>query len=133
MRLVFILLFTNTILWGESWSMVISKECAPIKADTLQNVYLKKQRFAGICRLVPLNLKAGNPIRDYVMKNVLQISKKSWNYYYNEMHFKGIDPPNIVDSKEAMLKYLSNIKGAIGYIPRRSVNEELYVITEFTP
>ncbi|MCH9812457.1 MAG: hypothetical protein K0U47_00775 [Epsilonproteobacteria bacterium] len=131
MRVLLPLLFA-TLLWGEKWSMVIDRSCEPPKQEMLQNIYLKKQRFSGTCRLVPLNLSAKNPMRAYVMNSILKMSHTSWNYYYNEMHFKGVDPPKTVDSPEAMLKYLLRIKGAIGYIPSHLVDDRFYVVLEFS-
>lgn len=112
-------------LQAEQWYVIISKSCTvENQTISIKNIYLKKQRFLGKCTLSPLNLSSKYPIRQHFTKEVLNVSQKSWTRYYNELHFKGIDPPHIVSSTQSMLKYLENIHGAIGYLPSSEINKE---------
>jgi len=112
------------LLEAQEWSVVIAKSCSiDHKTLSITNVYLKKQRFLGDCKLKPLNLSSKHPTRAYFTKEVLNISHKSWTRYYNKMHFKGVKAPHVVSSPQSMLKYLENIHGAIGYLPSSSLNE----------
>jgi hypothetical protein len=115
-------LFT-TVLHAEQWYVIIAKSCSITNQRiSIKNIYLKKQHFLGKCSLNPLNISSKHPIRQHFTKKVLNVSQKSWTRYYNEMHFKGIDPPHIVSSTQSMLKYLENIHGAIGYLPHSAMN-----------
>ena len=62
MRFITLLLTLSLFIWADSWSVVISKECGKVSSSSLQNIYLKKLRFVGECRLVPLNLGVQNDV-----------------------------------------------------------------------
>ena len=133
--LISLLFLLISSLQAEEWHLIISKSCTSEdemedEKISIKNIYLKKQRFLGQCPLSPLNLSSQHPMRKYFSKEVLNVSQKSWVRYYNEMHFKGIDPPHIVSSPQSMLKYLKNIDGALGYLPSSFITEE--TLEDFT-
>ena len=116
---------------AEQYAVVISKKCTIDTTLNLQNIYLKKQRNINSCRIVPLNLSAQSPIRQYFVQAILQIDDKHWNRYWDKMHFKGIKAPHIVFSAQSMSAYVVSVPGSIGYIPDTLVNQEMTVISHF--
>ncbi len=134
LKLLYILLYFglfNLSLYSEEWYVVISKSCDRNETISIKNIYLKKQRWMEECSLLPLNLSATHIVRKNFMNNVLAVSKKAWTQYYDEMHFKGIDPPYIVNSPKSMLQYILRIEGAIGYIPKSLLNDKVHILLEF--
>ena len=66
--------------------------------------------------IVPVNREATSEIRSEFTARVLKQDNASLAAYWNEMHFKGKQPPVIQESDRAMLAFVQNVPGAIGYI-----------------
>jgi hypothetical protein len=48
--------------------------------------------------------------------------------YWNEQYFRGISPPPVVASSEAMLRFVEATRGAVGYVPSCEVDSRVVVI-----
>ncbi|MBT5933840.1 hypothetical protein [Sulfurimonas sp.] len=129
-NIIYILLF-STIVYGQNYKLVISKKCNADKKLNFQKIYLKKQIKINNCDIVPLNLKAPNKIRKHFINDMLKISNQHWNRYWDKMHFKGVKAPHVVLSKKAMAAYITNMPGAIGYIPEDFVSPEMTILVSF--
>jgi len=130
MKILWILIL-GVLIHAEQYAVVISKECTIDTKLDLQKIYLKKQRNINSCRIVPLNLSAQSPIRQYFVQAILQIDDKHWNRYWDKMHFKGIKAPHVVVSAQSMSAYVVNVPGSIGYIPDTLVSQEMTIISHF--
>lgn len=88
-----------------------------LKADELNLIYWrKKQYWQGGVRIHPVNLHAEHPLRLNFSKAVLGSLPSEQTSYWNGLYFHGTSPPYSVQSEEAVLRYVSTTKGAIGYI-----------------
>jgi ABC-type phosphate transport system substrate-binding protein len=88
-----------------------------LKADELSLIYWrKKQYWQGGVRIHPVNLQAEHPLRLSFSKAVLGSPPSEQTTYWNGVYFHGISPPYTVQSDEAVLRYVTNTKGAIGYV-----------------
>lgn len=88
-----------------------------LKADELNLIYWrKKQYWQGGVRIHPVNLHAEHPLRLNFSKAVLGSLPSEQTAYWNGLYFHGTSPPYSVQSEEAVLRYVSTTKGAIGYI-----------------
>jgi len=85
----------------------------------------KKQYWQDGIRMRPVNLHAEHPLRLYFSKTVLGSLPNEQADYWNGLYFHGTTPPYSVQSEEAVLRYVSNTKGAIGYIGACKLDERV--------
>ncbi|MCH9848642.1 MAG: hypothetical protein K0U18_01925 [Betaproteobacteria bacterium] len=97
-----------------------------LSAKNLNLIYWRKQLFwpQGI-QIKPVNLNAKNAVRIQFSEAVLGGSPETQIDYWNGQYFNGILPPYSVNSEEAVLRYVSNTKGAIGYVNACNLDERV--------
>jgi len=81
-----------------------------------QIFWRKKQYWQSGVRVHPVNLHAEHPLRIAFSKTVLGSPPSEQADYWNGLYFHGTKPPYSLQSEEAVLRYVSTTKGAIGYI-----------------
>lgn len=88
-----------------------------LSTKNLNLIYWRKQRFwpQGL-RIKPVNLRSQSQLRIKFSTAVLGSRPKSQIDYWNGQYFNGILPPYSVDSEEAVLRYITKTRGAIGYV-----------------
>ncbi len=79
-------------------------------------------------RLHPVNLPAGHPLRALFSQAVFRRSPLEMAGYWNEQYFQGISPPHVVASQEAVMRFVANTPGAIGYVAACKVDKRVRVI-----
>lgn len=80
-------------------------------------IYWRKQLFwPGGKRIKPVNLSTEHTLRQQFSQAVLGSQPKKQLDYWNGLYFDGISPPYSVNSEEAVLRYVTQTDGAIGYI-----------------
>jgi ABC-type phosphate transport system substrate-binding protein len=67
-------------------------------------------------RIQPVNLASENPLRRLFSREVLGSLPENQTEYWNIQYYHGISPPHVVNSQEAMLRYVAETPGAIGYV-----------------
>ncbi len=97
-----------------------------LSARDLELIYWKKKQYwQGGTRIRPVNLHAEHPLRIAFSKNVLGSLPGEQADYWNGLYFHGTTPPYSVQSEEAVLRYVSITKGAIGYVDACRVDERV--------
>jgi len=79
--------------------------------------------------LVPLNLPADDPVRLAFSVGLLGGRPESLDRYWSERYFHGTSPPYVVQSQEAMLRFIAETPGAIGYVASCRVDDRVQVLT----
>ena len=79
-------------------------------------------------RLHPVNLPASHPLRTFFSQAVFRRSPLEMAGYWNEQYFQGISPPHVVASQEAVMRFVANTPGAIGYVAACKVDKRVRVI-----
>jgi len=123
MRYFFILiLFVSAFTRAEEKKItIIANDSVPVPPQTLSNqqlkeIYLlKKRRWQDNSQIVVVNRKSGDSQRVLFEKR-LGISSKKYALYLARMHYKGASLPIIQQSEKAMLEFVENVPGAIGYV-----------------
>jgi hypothetical protein len=77
----------------------------------------KKLAWDDGTRIQPVNLPADHPARRVFSQRILKSTPEAQTQYWNAMYFQGVFPPHVVASSEAMLRYVADTAGAIGYVP----------------
>ena len=90
-----------------------------------QIFWRKKQYWQGGARIYPINLHAEHLLRITFSKTVLGSPPSEQADYWNGLYFHGTTPPYSVQSEEAVLRYVSTTKGAIGYVSVCNLDERV--------
>ena len=111
------------------------------KIDTLQLVpnalrliYWRKQLYwPEGQRIKPVNLSAEHELRLQFSQKILGSAPKSQIDYWNGEYFNGILPPYSVKSEEAVLRYVAQTHGAIGYVSACTVDYRVKAVFWLMP
>jgi hypothetical protein len=88
-----------------------------ITMKRVENIFLKKTLVnAQGTRWIPLNLNPDHPLRQAFSQTVFKQRPEDMEVYWNDQYFQGISPPYVVNSEEAVLRFIASTHGAIGYI-----------------
>jgi ABC-type phosphate transport system substrate-binding protein len=119
-RLISVLLLVLSCSAKAEELVVIANPSVPVSslsADELASIYLLKMTvWRGGGNIVPVNREASNAARTLFSDIVLRQPPNALTAYWNQMHFKGKSPPLIQESDQAVLAFVQNVPGAIGYI-----------------
>ena len=67
-------------------------------------------------RMLPVNLPADTSYRRQFSQLILGSLPEVQTDYWNDLYFHGTSPPHVVGSQEAMLRFVAETPGAIGYV-----------------
>lgn len=100
--------------------MVIASPQVPVdtisKSDMAAIYTLKKTIWANSLPVVPINRDANSPVREKFSEAIFNLSTQELAEYWNQLRFKGKLPPLVQTSDQAVLGFVRNVPGAIGYI-----------------
>lgn len=89
-----------------------------LDAPTLAAIFRRKLRVSADGHaLVPVNLRLTDPLRTAFSQTVFGLEPAAMDAYWNERYFHGVQPPHVVASVEAMLRFVAATDGAVGYVP----------------
>lgn len=88
----------------------------------------KRQYWPDGSRIQPVNLAADDPVRIAFSRAVLGADPTALDNYWNEEYFRGIRPPYVVGSSEAMLRFVADTPGAVGYVSACQASSAVAVI-----
>ena len=99
-----------------------------IHPQDLKKIYLKIKKFINGTRIIPINLPPKSPLRKKFQENILDMDIEQLNIYWNKMYFHGIEPPLVLSSEKAVIKFVKKVKGAIGYIKFENVDNQVKIL-----
>jgi ABC-type phosphate transport system substrate-binding protein len=104
-----------------------------LNVDELALIYRRKKLFwdEGI-RVTPINLQANDPLRQLFSQRVLRISPEEMQRYWNDMYFNGVSPPHVVASTEAVIRFVAQTPGAVGYVAYCDADPRVHVALVLT-
>lgn len=110
--------------------VVIGHQLVP-KTDkvTLQRVYTGRVVSIGQQAVEPVNLPAGNPVREDFLLGYLDQNDQQYTGYWLVRRYVGKGaPPQEMGSVDEVIKYIQATPGAIGYVPASKVPRGANVI-----
>lgn len=117
--------------------VVIVARDAPTQAPdagTLRDIYLKKIFLdAAGHRLIPVNLPADAPLREAFSQALFRKSSDELQGYWNQNYFHGINPPYVLASQDAVVRFVAQTPGAIGYVAACYLSPTVRQVYAFTP
>lgn len=120
--------------FGEPRIDVVTGPVVPaltLDRSVLRDIFLKRIVIddAGNA-LVPLNLPPEDPLRAAFSRGLLGKAPDALQRYWNERYFQGVSPPYVVRSQEAMLRFIAETPGALGYVASCLVDRRVQVVAE---
>ena len=89
----------------------------PLSLGQIAAIYLLRiATWPDGSHVVPVNREATSQTRETFTMTVLQQDNTSLAAYWNELHFMGKQPPVVQESEQAVLAFVQNVPGSIGYI-----------------
>jgi len=89
----------------------------PLSLGQIAAIYLLRMTtWPDGSHIVPVNREATSQTRERFTMTVLQQDNTSLATYWNELHFMGKQPPVVQESEQAVLAFVQNVPGSIGYI-----------------
>lgn len=105
-----------------------------LDAGTLRDIYLKKIFLdASGRRFFPVNLPADAPLREAFTRALFRKSSDELQDYWNQSYFHGITPPYVLGSEDAVLRFVAQTPGAIGYVADCHLKPDVRRIMVLTP
>lgn len=104
---------------AENIAVIVAKDAPEqtLDAGTLRDIYLKKIVLdAAGRRRVPVNLPADAPLREAFSQALFRKSSDELQDYWNQNYFHGITPPYVLASEDAVVRFVAQTPGAIGYV-----------------
>lgn len=100
--------------------MVIASSQVPydtISVEKLADIYLLRKTFwPNQTQVVPVNREASSVERKRFSEALFHLSPQELPEYWNRLRFQGKFPPLVQTSDQAVLGFVRNVPGAVGYI-----------------
>ena len=97
----------------------------------LSKIYLGKKRvWKDGTKIIPINREVGSNARTIFTARVLRKRQSALNSYWNKMASSGITPPLVQKSDQAVLAFVQNVSGAIGYVSASTELKDVKVLAE---
>ena len=122
--------------------IIFSLPCSLVQANTLYVIAHKgsfehtqnSQKFADYYllkikitalgqRIIPINLPVNHPMRQKFLILIFNRSPLALSEYWDRMSFRGVRPPLIQQSEQAVVLFVSRVKGAIGYVSHKPAKD----------
>lgn len=130
---IILILILNISLFADGYVIAISNSSKVDKVSKriLKDLYLKKRVFIDDNEIVPINLPPQSELRVDFEEEVLGMDREEINDFWINQHYQGITPPIVQRSPKGLKLFIKNVDGAIGYIKKDDLSEELKSIYEF--
>lgn len=100
-----------------------------VEPAELSLIFLRKRLYwKSGKRIQPVNLATDNPLRRQFSREVLGSLPETQTEYWNIQYYHGISPPHVVSSQEAMLRFVAETPGAIGYVDACNADKRVKVV-----
>lgn len=100
-----------------------------LKKEEVALIFKRKKRLWGDgSKIQPVNLPASSAVRQEFSRAVLGAAPEELQHYWNDLYFNGISPPFVFASEEAVLRFVAETPGAIGYVPYCSVDNRVAIV-----
>jgi ABC-type phosphate transport system substrate-binding protein len=111
--------YCSSSIWAADFVLITnpSVSVTAITLDNLSDIYLLRTIvWDDGRRIVPVNRESGSNTRTLFSTRILRQRQDSLSNYWDKMRFKGMTPPLIQESDQAVLAFVQKVPGAIGYV-----------------
>jgi hypothetical protein len=118
--------------FGEEALAIVTQKSSSLQSlslETLKDVYLRKSLLNGNgVRWIPLNLPVAHALRQGFSWTLFKKLPEDQEEYWNEQYFHGINPPEVLASEEAVLRFVVITPGAIGYVRKHNADDRVKIL-----
>ncbi|QFY43832.1 hypothetical protein F6R98_15325 [Candidatus Methylospira mobilis] len=132
--LPFLLLLFSVLPVQADIYIIVNKDLHQEQLDKndIASIYLlKKRSWTNGDNIMPINLPAQSTVRSRFTSAIFNSSPEKLSSYWDEMLFRGVNPPIIQNSEQAVILFVERVKGAIGYVETRPQNPQIKIIQQF--
>lgn len=105
-------------------------ELKPLDRVSLQRIYTGKMVELNGLRVTPVDLRAGNALRRRFLELYLDQDEERYIGYWTVRRYVGKGtPPREFDDTEAVIQYVTQTRGAIGYVDETDLKRGLNVLS----
>ncbi len=113
--------------------LIITHRTTPvshISSRELQDIYSNsKTKWSNNDKILIVLFLRGD-VHEAFVNDLLRTTSRKLNSVWKRVIFTGVGtPPKIVRTESEMLEYVSNTKGAIGYINSKSINNKVKILS----
>jgi hypothetical protein len=106
-----------------------SAQAAPLSSALVANIFRRKRQFwDDQMRIVAVNLPALHPLRRRFSQLIFGRSPEDMQSYWNDQYFHGVLPPAVLASEEAVIRFVADTPGAVGYVWACSADKRVAVV-----
>ena len=129
MRSIVLLLMLVSFALANEYGVIANSalQIEDVSQESLRQIFLKKRRFAGDIKLVPLNQKPDSAIRRSFEQKILHMSRHRLRRYWTTQHYKGNRPPIQLSSDTSVIKFVQKVDGAVGYVDMTKIPKDAKV------
>ncbi|BBL70110.1 hypothetical protein [Methylogaea oryzae] len=112
-------------------AVVVSSRDAPrtLDLELLARIYRRKTLYWPDGRKIePVNLPASEPLRQLFSRRVLKMEPEELEAYWNQQYFQGVFPPFMLPSEEAVIRFVADTPGAVGYVSACAIDARVTVL-----
>jgi hypothetical protein len=112
-------------------SVIMATSPAPtiMSPDEVALIFKRKKRLTtdGL-KVQPVNLAASHPLRRVFSLRIFGQNPEELEDYWRDMYFHGVQPPFVLGSEEAVIRFVASTPGAIGYVSSCLVDNRVSIV-----
>jgi hypothetical protein len=115
-------------------SVIMATSPAPtiMSPDEVALIFKRKKRLtADGLKVQPVNLAASHLLRRTFSQRIFGQNPEELEDYWRDMYFHGVQPPFVLASEEAVIRFVASTPGAIGYVSSCLVDNRVIVVMRF--
>jgi len=128
LKVLLLTLFFITPSLAQEYAVIANKKIKNLSTSQVKAIFLKKIRVIDGSSLVPLNLKARDPLREAFEKELLHMSFNRLKKYWTKKHYLGVRPPITLKSQESIKTFVKKVDGAISYVEATQIDDDVNVL-----
>jgi ABC-type phosphate transport system substrate-binding protein len=116
---------------ADEYVVISNKNAQILSAEQIKAIYLKKLIIVNDINIVPINLDSGDQLRDKFNNEILNMSVSRLQTHWTKQHYLGHRPPLSLKSQESVKAFVKKVDGAIGYVNKKNIDDEVRVLYQW--
>ena len=126
-----LLLLSATHIFSAEYVVIANKNMKDLSQMQIKAIFLKKLTIIDDTKMVPVSLGARDSLRENFEKNILKMNFQRLKSYWSKQHYLGHRPPLSMKSEESVKAFVKKVDGAIGYIEKSAIDNDIKILYEW--